>query len=313
MRIAVVGPGAVGGLVGALLARAGHNVAYVARPATATALNEMGLTVTSPMFGSFTAPARAVVHLTEPVDLCIVAVKAPDLPNVLDALPASLLGADGLVVPLLNGWEHLDPLARHFGPPTVIGGAIRVEATRRDPTTIEHLSPFVRIALGPLEPGPRLDAVAAVLEDAGVATAIDANALTTVWEKLVFLAPFALITARWRLGIGAARDRHRAVLEALVAESTAVGAAFGATLGAPALMSFVDGLPPAMTSSLRRDLQAGRSHELDAIAGGVVRAGWSRGLSVEVHERLMAQIEAVEPGRSATVMSKGLEQTDRSV
>jgi 2-dehydropantoate 2-reductase len=290
MRVAVVGPGAIGGLVGALLARAGHDVCCVARPATAAALNDRGLTIVSEMFGRFTVDVRAVTQLTEPADLCLIAVKAPDLPSAVAAVPREALGP-GLVLPLLNGWEHLELLARHFGQDAVIGGAIRVEAMRRDATTIEHLSPFIRVTLGAHAAS---DGVAATLEGAGVTAEVGGDALASVWEKLTFLAPFALVTARWRVGIGRARERHRSELEALVSESTAVGATFGATSTPVELLRFIDALPPEMTSSLRRDLEARRSHELDAIGGGVVRAGRTAGIAVDAHLRLIAEIERAE-------------------
>lgn len=287
MRVAVVGPGAIGGLLGALLARAGHDVCFVARPATAAALDERGLSVVSGTLGRFTVDVDVVERLTEPVDLCVFAVKAPDLRSAVATVPREVVG-DGLVLPLLNGWEHLELLSREFGEHAVLGGAIRVESTRRDATTVEHLSPFLRVTLAD---HPASVTVAAAFKGAGIATEAGGDALATVWEKLTFLSPFALVTARWHVGIGHARRRHRAELEALVAESTAVGAAFGATSTPSALLGFIDALPPDMTSSLRRDLEAGRSHELDAIAGGVVRAGRARGVTVDAHLRLVGEIE----------------------
>src|SRR5687767_2691306 len=100
--VAVVGPGGVGGLVGAVLTRAGHPVVYVARPDTAAALTASGLDVTSVRYGDFHVPATAVPRLAAPVDVCVVAAKATALDAALDGVPAEALGA-GLVLPLLNG------------------------------------------------------------------------------------------------------------------------------------------------------------------------------------------------------------------
>ena len=294
MRVAVVGPGAIGGMVGALLARSGHDVCFVARPASVDTLNHRGMTVESAMFGRFTVAVRATERLTGPVDVCVLAVKTPDLPAALDAVPRHALGG-GLALPLLNGWEHLEQVGRHFGAHTVIGGAIRVEATRSDATTVEHLSPFVRLTMG-LHPGSA--AVAAALEGAGITTEEGGTGLAAVWEKLTFLSPFALATARWGAGIGHVRHRHRADLEALVTESAAVGATFGATSTPAGLLRFIDALPPGMTSSLRRDLEARRPHELDAIGGGVVRAGQAAGIAVETHARLIAEIHRQDTGHA---------------
>src|SRR5215212_8783641 len=97
--VAVVGPGGVGGLLGAVLTRVGHPVVYVAKPATAAALNSGGISVRSAQFGDFQVPARAVTRLAEPVDACLVAVKATNLDAALAGVPADALG-DALVVPM---------------------------------------------------------------------------------------------------------------------------------------------------------------------------------------------------------------------
>ncbi|BCB76113.1 hypothetical protein GCM10022251_67880 [Phytohabitans flavus] len=111
--VAVVGPGGVGGLVGALLTRAGHPVVYVARPDTVAALTASGLDVSSVQYGDFHVPAAAVPRLASPVDVCVVAVKATTLGAALDCVPAQVLG-DSLLLPLLNGVDHMTVLRRSF-------------------------------------------------------------------------------------------------------------------------------------------------------------------------------------------------------
>jgi 2-dehydropantoate 2-reductase len=83
MRIAVLGPGGVGGLIGGVLHRAGHEVTIVAREATAALIGERGVHVQSVIFGDFTARPRAVALLDEPVDALIVATKAAGLAPAL--------------------------------------------------------------------------------------------------------------------------------------------------------------------------------------------------------------------------------------
>src|SRR4051812_40130582 len=106
-KVAIVGPGGVGGLVGGVLARGGHDVRYVGRPPTAAALNATGLTVHSAQFGDFAVPAVAADRLSTPVELTVLATKATALPEALDDLAppaaAGLTGLTGLVLPLLNG------------------------------------------------------------------------------------------------------------------------------------------------------------------------------------------------------------------
>src|SRR5215207_4592388 len=110
---AVVGPGGVGGLLGAVLARAGHPVLYVAKPDTAARLNSAGVTVHSAEFGEFQVRAQAATRLAGPVDVCLLAVKAPSLDAALAGASAEALGS-GLVLPLLNGVEHMTTLRARF-------------------------------------------------------------------------------------------------------------------------------------------------------------------------------------------------------
>src|SRR5256714_5197831 len=161
MAVAVVGPGGVGGLLGAVLTRAGHPVVYVARPDTVAALNAGGITVHSTQFGDFQVPAEAVPRLAGPVDVCLVAVKATSLDEALSGVPAGALGG-GLVVPLLNGVDHMTTLRRVYPAEQVVAGAIRIESTRVAPGRIEHTSPFSWIELASdTTPPERVDELAA--------------------------------------------------------------------------------------------------------------------------------------------------------
>lgn len=145
--VAVLGPGGVGGLLAALLSRAGHRVICLAGETTAKALRENGIRVRSEPFGDFTAEVEADTVLREPVDLCVVAVKHTSLDEALERVPAAVLGPDALVLPLLNGVEHTGALRDRYGHDRVAAGVIRVESARVAPGVIEHGSPFADIDL----------------------------------------------------------------------------------------------------------------------------------------------------------------------
>lgn len=171
--VAVLGPGGVGGLLAALLARAGHRVICLAGAETVRVLRTDGVQVRSEPFGDFTAPVEADTELREPADLCLVTVKHTALDAALDRVPPTALG-DGLVVPLLNGVEHPAVLRRRYRPELVAPAVIRVESTRVAPGVIEHGSPFAEIDLaGVTTVGrARLDALAGLLTAAGVRTRV---------------------------------------------------------------------------------------------------------------------------------------------
>jgi 2-dehydropantoate 2-reductase len=105
-RVAVLGPGGVGGLLAALLARRGDQVTCLAPPATAAHLAANGLELRSPTLGDARVTVEAATRLDHPVDVCFVTVKATQLAEAVEAVPAQALG-DGLVVPFLNGIDHV--------------------------------------------------------------------------------------------------------------------------------------------------------------------------------------------------------------
>lgn len=293
LDVAVLGAGGVGGLVGALLARAEQgtsSVTFVARDATAEALRERGLHVRSGQFGDLDVPVQAVTRLDVPVDVLLVAVKATGLASALDLVPPEALG-DGVVVPLLNGVEHLDVLRARYGAERVVPAVIRVEATRVAPGEIVHGSPFVEVDLAQGgAPAEKVEAVRSLLEGAGITTRVRDGEAALVWAKLSFLAPLALLTTRHRATIGEVRTVHRAELEGLVAEVAAVATASGAPSDPGASLALYDRFPADARSSMERDAEAGRPLEVDAIGGAVVRAAGRHGVAAPLTSRLVAAL-----------------------
>ena len=145
MKIAVLGPGGVGGLLAGALERAGEEVIVVAREPTAAAIAERRDCASSSVtLGEFTAHPRAVARLSEPVDALIVATKAAGLQA---ALAADRPPSPALVLPLLNGLDHIALLRERFAPSTVLAGSIRVEADRPQPGVVVHTSPFLLVEM----------------------------------------------------------------------------------------------------------------------------------------------------------------------
>jgi 2-dehydropantoate 2-reductase len=284
-RVAVLGPGGVGGLLAGLLARGGHEVVCVAGDDTAQALEERGLTLRSTMFGTFSVPVASSSLLVEPVDICLVTVKAGDLERALDRLPADAVGG-GYVVPFLNGLDHVAVLRQRYPEARVRPATIQVEAVRVEPGVIQHTSPFARVGL--CDAPPVADALATV----GLTVVRYDDELELLWDKLARLAPLALVTAYARVPIGPARRQHGDLLDGVVHEVSSVALADGATVDELQVQAFLAGLPDAMTSSLHRDVEAGRIGELDAIGGAVVRAARRHAMPVPATERVVDAIAA---------------------
>jgi 2-dehydropantoate 2-reductase len=229
-RVAVLGPGGIGGLLGALLAREGDDVVCLAPPATAAHIAANGLELRSPMLGDAKVAVRAATRLEEPVDVCFVTVKATQLERAVDAVPADALG-DGLVVPFLNGVDHLVWLRERYPPEQVVAGTIAIESTRVAPGVIQHDSPFavVELAAGRVGRTPVED-LAARLRATGLDVTVRDDDAFTLWSKLSILAPIALVTT-WRAApLGEARAAHRdeavAVIREIVQAATADGSSW---------------------------------------------------------------------------------------
>jgi 2-dehydropantoate 2-reductase len=289
--VAVLGPGGVGGLVGGLLARDGHRVICLAGPNTVAALQEGGLRVRSGMFGEIAVAVDADTDLREPVDAVLMTVKATALDAALDRVMPAALGA-GLVVPLLNGVEHLALLRDRYPTGQVIAGAMRVESTRVAPGLIEHTTPFAAVEVASrTAPRSRVDELAARLEGAGLQTVVRDDELTMMWDKLAFLAALALMTTRYEAPVGDIRTDRRDLLLDAVDEIVAVATAEGANADAERVIGLFDRVPAGMKSSMQRDAEAGRALELDAIGGAVLRAGARHGVAMPTTARLVADLE----------------------
>ena len=287
MKHAVLGVGAVGGLVGAALASLGEDVTVVVRPERLPSYPE-NLLLERPS-GSLTAPAKAVATLTEAVDVLWIATKTYQLQTALDAVRVS----PSCVVPLLNGVDHIAVLRTRFGPERVVPGTIAVEAERIAPGRFIQRSPFVRLHLA--SSGERmLGAIVAQLGNLGFTCQFIPNEQTLLWSKVCFLAPLALVTSASGMNHGEilANATWKQQLRSMLVETCAVAAASGAQVDAQQIQAFFDSAPPGMRSSMQKDLVAGRQLELDAIGGPIVRGGERYGIDVSTTVKLLAEIRA---------------------
>jgi 2-dehydropantoate 2-reductase len=286
LRIAVLGPGGVGGLLAVLLARQGHAVTCLARPGTARHLEQHGLRLTSDRFGELTAEVRGAERLTEPVDVLLVTTKATSLDEALERVPADVLG-DAVVVPLLNGVEHLTALRERYPAARVVAGTIRVFASRPEPGVIRHDGQLVAVQLA-----PGAENLADALAAAGIDTGVRPDEAGLLWDKLCFLAPMALLTSRAGTPLGPVRDEHGAELTAVITEVAAVAHAEGAAPDPAATRDFTWSLPDGMRSSMERDADEGNPTELEAIGGAVLRAADRHGVDVPVTRAIVEELRA---------------------
>jgi 2-dehydropantoate 2-reductase len=298
MRIAVLGPGGVGGLLAGALERAGEDVTVVARESTAAAIAEDGLRVGSVTLGEFIERPRTTTRLENDVDALIVATKAAGLEAALERIDC----APPLVLPLLNGLDHIALLRERFAPETVLAGTIRVEADNPQPGVVMHTSQFLLVEMASCYESARegMAQLARVLSDAGVKARgewpiSERSEAQVMWSKLVRLNALACTTSAYDKLLGEIRSTPelRADLVGAIEESCAAGQAEGAEDVNP--QKAIDELERAhetLGSSMQRDIAAGRPPEVDAIPGSVLRAAERHGLECPTIERLVAMILA---------------------
>ncbi|HTV03168.1 MAG TPA: 2-dehydropantoate 2-reductase [Luteitalea sp.] len=297
---AVVGAGAVGGYYAARLARAGFDVSLLARGAHLEAIRSRGLWVWSPL-GDLVVHPRATADAAEigHVDVVLYAVKTYDNATALPLL-TPLVGPPTLVLTLQNGVSSADDVGAVVGRERVLAGPTYIATALKAPGLIEQTGMHRRIVFGEViepaaEPSARVLALADALLRADIQAEPVADARVPLWEKFVYLAPFAAVTgaARQPAGVVWSTPALRTTLEAAFAETEAVARAEGIAVAADVgdrIRSYMDALPASTRSSLLIDLQAGKRIELDALAADVARRGERLGVATPVMSTLAATL-----------------------
>jgi 2-dehydropantoate 2-reductase len=282
VKLAVFGAGGIGGYFASVLARAGYWVGVIARGQNLDAIRANGLQVESSQ-GSFTvAPARATDNPEEigPVDAVILAVKAWQVPEAAQAMRA-LLSPETKVLPLQNGVEASAQVQQVVGSEHTLVGLCRLISAVVGPGQIRQVGPQPMVALGEANGAalsPNAKALADALAAAGVVVQTPSDIHAALWEKLLFIAAVSGMGAVARATIGEVRDcpPARELCLQLMREVEAVARARNIQLDPdviPRTLAFVDSLPASGTTSMQRDIAAGRPSELEAIIGAVVRFG----------------------------------------
>jgi 2-dehydropantoate 2-reductase len=240
---------------------------------------------------AFDDPARIGV-----VDVVMFATKLYDVREAGERCRA-LLGPDTVVVSFLNGIDSEDVLVEVLGAQHVAGGVARISASIERPGVIAHHGTFASLEFGELDgrDSPRLAALLAACERAGIKARLDADIVAAIWKKFIFLSSFAAITALTRCAFGPIRRTPEtfALLERAVREVAALGQASGVRLGedpAAAAMKVALGVGDDIKASMLLDLERGRRLELRSLSGAVVRLGLELGVPTPVHEFALAAL-----------------------
>lgn len=306
MRILIFGTGGVGGYYGGRLAQAGEDVTFIARGEHLRAIRTTGLRVDCPTGDFVVFPAKATDQVTEvgEVELVIVAVKAWQVPEAARALKA-VVGTNTTVMPMQNGVDAVPQLVAELGSTSVIGGLCRIFSFVVEPGHIRHAGYTPSVIIGELD-NRRTDRITRIEQlfkhaDEGITVATDIQ--VALWTKFLFIASFSGVGAMANAPAGVVRTdpNWRAQMISAMEEIYELAHARGIELPADSVdkvMASVDGLAEDVTSSMQRDIIAGKPSELESQNGAVVRMARESGVEVPTHDLIYRTLKHKEAQRA---------------
>lgn len=304
MRILVLGAGGTGGYFGGRLVEAGADVTFLVRARRAAQLAEQGLRIESPC-GDAKLQVKSLTadQIEGPYDLVLLSCKAYHLQQALEDI-APAVGADTLILPLLNGMAHLDRLIERFGAKKVLGGLCHLAVTLTGEGLVKHMSKLHRVTFGPLDESQnaRCDEIAALFSGAGFDSKLSDRIRRDLWKKWVLLATLAGMTCLMRSSMDAvgATDRGTAYTRAMLEECMAIAEAEGFALGEKFLedtFGFLTHKSAVQTSSMLRDIQNDAEVEADHIVGDLIARGDKAGIKTPMLDIAYCQLQAYVAAR----------------
>ncbi len=299
MNIAIMGSGGVGGYFGARMVQAGEDVTFIARGAHLEAMRTGGLRVEGELLNCHLPQVRATDDpaTVGPVELVLMSTKAYDLDASARQI-APMVGEDTVLLPMLNGVDTAERLEAVLGAGRVLGGLCQVSARIAAPGLIRQAGPLNKIIFGEFsgEVTPRVEAVRAMLEGAGIPVEVSPDIEKDLWLKYLFIAPVGGVCAvtQQRLGPVLEDPDTRAMLRQAMEEIHAVGLAKGVNLPADAVantMKFSGTLPPQTQPSLALSLEQGQKLEVEALNGTAARLGDGLGVPAPVNRFITAALK----------------------
>ncbi len=296
LRIAVMGAGAVGCYYGGMLARAGHDVVLIGRPAHVDAIQRDGLRldahgIDAPVRLTATTDAGAV----QGAAWVLFCVKSTDTASAAAELRPHL-SPDTRLLTLQNGVDNAECL-RTLLPNEVAAAAVYVATEMAGPGHVKHHGRGELV----IEPGRGSAALAQALVAAGVPTDISDNVRGALWAKLVVNCAYNALSAitRQPYGVLAQAEGVADVMRDVVAECLAVAAADGVQVpGDPAeAVLGIARTMPAQFSSTAQDLMRGKRSEIDHLNGHVARRGAALGVPTPANRVLHTLVKLLESQR----------------
>ncbi|MGZ8844714.1 MAG: ketopantoate reductase family protein [Pyrinomonadaceae bacterium] len=318
MKFAIVGAGAIGAFLGAMLAKAGEDVMLIARGPHLRAMQEHGVRVRGEI-GDFAVNAKATddpVSIGE-VDVVIITLKAQSLPTMAPRL-APLLGEGTSIITAQNGFpwwyfynhggewegtslESVDPggsIRQNIDPKRVIGCVVYPSTTLVEPGIVWHIE-GTRFAIGELDgsKSDRCRTIADAFIKAGLRCPVRSNIRHDIWVKLmgnVAYNPISALTRATLIEIVQWAET-RELAATIMSEVDSVARKLGIEIGVT-IEQRLDGAEKVghHKTSMLQDIEAGKPTELEAIVGAVIELGEKLGLSMPATKSVYACVKLLE-------------------
>jgi 2-dehydropantoate 2-reductase len=306
-RYLIYGSGAIGSVIGGMLARGGNRVCLVGRPEHMTAIERSGLRLEGLLGDHRIEGLQTALSLEEvPRDFepeaVLLCVKSFDTaPAAQDLGRSDRIGNNTLIVSLQNGLGNVETLQARFGQERVLGGRVIFGAEITRPGEVRVTVWADRVLLGGRDM-ERAGILALEFTRCGIETGVTEDIQISLWGKVLYNVGLNSLSAILEVPYGelGRRDDARTLLVDLIREAFAVAAAEGRTSWDTAddyLEEFFGRLLPATeshNSSMLQDITRGRSIEIEAINGEVIRRGRGLGVPVPVNEVVYRLVKAKE-------------------
>ena len=294
MKVAVMGAGAVGCYYGAMLARAGHEVVLIGRPAHVEAVRARGLRLEAQSFDEHVPLAASTeADAVRGADLVLFCVKSTDT-EAAAAQIAPHLASGALVLTLQNGVDNDERARSVLRSHEVAAAVVYVATGMAGPGHVKHNGRGELV----IAPSARGEEVAQALRAAGVPTEISDNVRGALWAKLVLNCAYNALSAITQLpyGVLVRNEGVPGVLRDVVAECLAVARAEGVTIPGDidAAVAGIARTMPAQFSSTAQDLARGKRSEIDHLNGFVLRRGEALGVPVPANRLLWTLVRLLE-------------------
>ncbi len=309
MRIAVMGTGGTGGYFGGLLARAGEEVAFIARGAHLEAIRKNGLAVKSVLAGDFTISATATDDPGDigPVDFVLFCVKAYDNAVAAEQI-RPLIGPETIVLSVQNGIDNEQQIGEVIGPDPILGCVSYVSSTIKSPGVIAQTGGPGTIVFGEMHGGTsaRAETLQSTLQNSGITAELHSDIQTALWQKFLGICGVNGVTALTRLPMGeiVACEETLSLMRGTMEEVEAVARANGVNLPEGCVdqsMEFFSSVEPSVRGSMYYDLAAGRRLELEVLNGTVVRLGSEYEIPTPINFAIYAALKPYLNGKPSSL------------